>query len=408
MAWFGLVWPALLLNYFGQGGLLIDEPDAIENPFYGLAPSWALYPMLLLATAATVIASQAVISGAYSLARQAVHLGYLPRLEVRHTSAVEAGQIYVPVVNWLLLACVVALVIGFGSSSNLAAAYGIAVTGTMIVTTLLSYVVFRRYSRISPVMLVAVAAGFLVIDVAFFSANLLKIVQGGWFPILIAVLVWYVMSTWIQGRSVLLARISADALPIEHLLERLDKPPIRVARTAVYMTGNPGTVPRSLLHKACRFGADRGCPTRQRFPHRVGALWLHGRTRRACGSAGLPQLRPCRRSHGGFLLPEPGDSDRLEKAGFAAVARAAVHHSARDGRGCLQVFQDAAGSGGGTGYADRDMRGHSATCAAEGSKIARSRYRAWPSSWEWRQRLDSYPPWGRKSRIARGYMEAAL
>jgi KUP system potassium uptake protein len=248
MAWFGLVWPALLLNYFGQGGLLIVEPDAIENPFYRLAPAWALYPMLLLAASATVIASQAVISGAYSLTSQAVHLGYLPRLEVRHTSAIEAGQIYVPLVNWLLLAAVIALVVGFASSSNLAAAYGIAVTGTMIVTTLLSYVVFRRYSRISPVMLVAVAAGFLVIDVAFFSANLLKIVHGGWFPLLIAVLVWYVMSTWIQGRRVLLVRVSADALPIEHLLDRLDKPPIRVARTAVYMTSNPGTVPRSLLH----------------------------------------------------------------------------------------------------------------------------------------------------------------
>jgi KUP system potassium uptake protein len=248
MAWFGLVWPALLLNYFGQGGLLIAEPDAIENPFYRLAPGWALYPMLLLATSATVIASQAVISGAYSLASQAVHLGYLPRLEVRHTSASEAGQIYVPVVNWLLLSAVIAVVVGFGSSSNLAAAYGIAVTGTMIVTTVLSYVVFRRYSRTSPVMLVAIAAGFLVIDVAFFSANLLKIVQGGWFPLLIAALVWYVMSTWIQGRSVLLARISADALPIEHLLDRLDKPPMRVARTAVYMTSNPRTVPRALLH----------------------------------------------------------------------------------------------------------------------------------------------------------------
>jgi KUP system potassium uptake protein len=248
MAWFGLVWPALLLNYFGQGGLLIVEPDAIENPFYRLAPAWALYPMLLLAASATVIASQAVISGAYSLTSQAVHLGYLPRLEVRHTSAIEAGQIYVPLVNWLLLAAVIALVVGFASSSNLAAAYGIAVTGTMIVTTLLSYVVFRRYSRISPVMLVAVAAGFLVIDVAFFSANLLKVVHGGWFPLLIAVLVWYVMSTWIQGRRVLLVRVSADALPIEHLLDRLDKPPIRVARTAVYMTSNPGTVPRSLLH----------------------------------------------------------------------------------------------------------------------------------------------------------------
>jgi KUP system potassium uptake protein len=248
MAWFGLVWPALLLNYFGQGGLLLADPGAIENPFYRLAPEWALYPMLLLAAAATVIASQAVISGAYSLTSQAVHLGYLPRLEVRHTSAVEAGQIYVPVVNWLLLTAVIALVVGFGSSSNLAAAYGIAVTGTMIVTTLLGYVVFRRYGRVSSVTLVAIAGGFLVIDVAFFSANLLKIVHGGWFPLLVAALVWYVMSTWIHGRTALFTRRYGDALPIERLLDRSEKMPIRTARTAVYMTGDLSTVPPSLLH----------------------------------------------------------------------------------------------------------------------------------------------------------------
>ena len=248
LAWFGLVWPALLLNYFGQGGLLIVEPDAIENPFYRLAPEWALYPMLLLAAAATVIASQAVISGAYSLTSQAVHLGYLPRLEVRHTSAVEVGQIYVPMVNWLLLAAVIILVVGFRSSSNLAAAYGIAVTGTMIVTTLLGSVVFRRYGRVSPVTLVAVAAGFLVIDVAFFSANLLKIAHGGWFPLLIAALVWYVMSTWIQGRAALFIRRYGDALPIEKMLARSDKVPIRTARTAVYMTSDLSTVPPALLH----------------------------------------------------------------------------------------------------------------------------------------------------------------
>jgi KUP system potassium uptake protein len=248
LAWFGLVWPALLLNYFGQGGLLMVEPDAIENPFYRLAPEWALYPMLLLAAAATVIASQAVISGAYSLTSQAVHLGYLPRLEVRHTSAVEVGQIYVPMVNWLLLAAVIILVVGFRSSSNLAAAYGIAVTGTMIVTTLLGSVVFRRYGRVSPVTLVAVAAGFLVIDVAFFSANLLKIAHGGWFPLLIAALVWYVMSTWIQGRAALFIRRYGDALPIEKMLARSDKVPIRTARTAVYMTSDLSTVPPALLH----------------------------------------------------------------------------------------------------------------------------------------------------------------
>ncbi|WP_246472593.1 potassium transporter Kup [Azospirillum tabaci] len=246
--WFALVWPALILNYFGQGGLLIAHPEAIENPFYLLAPDWALIPLLLLATAAAVIAAQAVISGAFSLANQAVRLGYLPRLQVLHTSEAEIGQVYVPALNWLMLASVIALVLGFGSSTNLAAAYGIAVTGTMIVTTLLGYEVARRYGRMGKHLALLLVAGFLSMDLAFFGANLLKVLHGGWVPLLIAGLVWFMISTWIRGRATLHQRRFQDALPVADLLSRSERLPVRTARTAVYMTRDLTTVPAALLH----------------------------------------------------------------------------------------------------------------------------------------------------------------
>jgi KUP system potassium uptake protein len=248
IAWFGLVWPALLLNYFGQGGLLVTDPGAIENPFYLLAPDWLLAPLLLLATAATIIASQAVISGAYSLTHQAVRLGYLPRLEIRHTSAAEIGQVYVPLLNWLMLASIIILVLQFRSSSNLASAYGIAVTGTMMVTTILGYEVARRYSGMPPALVMALTSVSLVIDCAFFGSNLLKIAHGGWFPLAIAALVWFAMSTWIRGRAVLYDRRYSDALPVANLLERAEKLPVRAARTAVFLTRDLDTVPHALLH----------------------------------------------------------------------------------------------------------------------------------------------------------------
>ncbi|MBP2228303.1 KUP system potassium uptake protein [Azospirillum agricola] len=249
LAWFGLVLPSLLLCYFGQGALLLHEPDAIENPFYHLAPDWAQVPLLVLATAATVIAGQAVISGAYSVTLQAMHLRYLPRMEVRHTSEHEKGQIYMPQLNWLLLAGVIALVLSFQTSSNLAAAYGIAVTGTMVATTLLAYKVARSLGRWSLWQAGLALIVFLSIDGAFFFSNLIKVEEGGWFPLAVGAAVFLLMATWRRGREVVRARLAEDALPLDSLLERLKGGSIqRVPGTAVFLTGNPRGLPPGLLH----------------------------------------------------------------------------------------------------------------------------------------------------------------
>ncbi|HEY8249482.1 MAG TPA: potassium transporter Kup [Burkholderiales bacterium] len=249
IAWFGLVAPALVLNYFGQGALLMTEPAAVSNPFYLLLPGWALYPMVALATAATVIASQAVISGAFSITRQAVQLGFLPRMTIVHTSAREIGQIYIPSVNWVLCVVVIGAVVGFGSSSELAGAYGVAVTGTMLVDTLLTFFVIR-YAWRYPLWLCLFATGFfLVIDLAFFSATLLKINDGGWFPLVIASGVFLVMTTWRRGRERLLAHLQESSVPLEPFLKSLfAEPPHRVTGTAVYLTATPDVTPHALLH----------------------------------------------------------------------------------------------------------------------------------------------------------------
>jgi KUP system potassium uptake protein len=249
IGWFSLVAPALVLNYFGQGALLLSEPGAAANPFYLLVPDWALYPMVALATAATVIASQAVISGAYSITRQAVQLGFLPRMTIVHTSAREFGQIYIPSVNWLLCAMVIGAVIGFGSSSELAGAYGVAVTGTMLVDTLLTFFVLRFAWRY-PLWLCVFATGFfLVVDLAFFSATLLKINDGGWFPLVIAAGVFLVMTTWRRGRERLLAHLQESSVPLEPFLKSLfAEPPLRVPGTAVFLTATPDVTPHALLH----------------------------------------------------------------------------------------------------------------------------------------------------------------
>ena len=249
IAWFGLVLPGLLLNYFGQGALLLADPATVANPFYLLAPAWALYPMVVLATWATVIASQAVISGAFSLSAQAVQLGYLPRLTVRHTSAQTMGQIYAPAINWLLLAGVVLLVLGFQSSSNLAAAYGIAVSGTMAITAALAGLVARRRWGWPPALVVMVFGAFLVIDLTFLCANALKIFAGGWFPIVLAAAVFVLMSTWRRGREAMFERLYRGAPSLRSFLTSLSKrPPTRVPGTAVFLTANPDVVPRALLH----------------------------------------------------------------------------------------------------------------------------------------------------------------
>jgi KUP system potassium uptake protein len=249
IAWFSLVAPALVLNYFGQGALLMLRPQAVENPFYLLLPGWALYPMVVLATLASIIASQAVISGAYSLTKQAVQLGFLPRMTVVHTSAKEAGQVYIPSINWLLCAVVIAAVIGFGSSSRLAGAYGVAVTATMLVDTLLTFFVVR-YMWNYPLVLCIVATGFFgIIDLSFFSATLLKIADGGWFPLAIGACVFLTMTTWRRGREILFQRLEEGAVPLKGFLESLFKdPPHRVPGTAIFLTATPDAVPHALLH----------------------------------------------------------------------------------------------------------------------------------------------------------------
>ena len=248
IAWYLLVLPALVLNYFGQGALLIHDPSAIENPFFRMAPSWAALPLVILATAATVIASQAVISGAFSMSRQAIQLGFLPRMEIIHTSEHEMGQIYLPFINWMLMVFVIVLVLGFKTSSNLAAAYGVAVTGTMLISTILAALVMRllwnRRGRGTNIML----GVFLVVDLAFFAANLMKIPEGGWFPLAIGLLVFGVLTTWKQGRQRLLARLKADALPVKDFLASLSDRVPRVPGTAVFLTGMTEGVPIALLH----------------------------------------------------------------------------------------------------------------------------------------------------------------
>jgi len=248
IAWFGLVLPALLLNYFGQGALLMRHPEALDHLFFELAPDWALIPMIALATAATIIASQAVISGVFSLTQQAMQLGLLPRMTIRYTSETAIGQIYIPRVNWILMAGVIALVIGFGSSSNIAAAYGIAVTGAMTIDAGLAAIVAALIWKWNKWTAIAVFAALGLIDVAFFAANGLKIPDGGWFPLAMAVFAWFVITTWRRGRAVLYEKLHGSALPVDLFLSTMREAPLRVAGTAVFMTGDINTVPLALLH----------------------------------------------------------------------------------------------------------------------------------------------------------------
>jgi KUP system potassium uptake protein len=248
VAWFGLVLPALLLNYFGQGALVLEDPRAASNPFYGLAPAWSLYPMVALATAAAVIASQAMVSGAFSLTHQAIQLGYCPRLSVSHTSARESGQIYVAPVNWALMVAACALVLGFGSSANMSAAYGMAVSATMLITTfLLCVVAYRRWGWRWGTL--ALAAVLVPVDLAFFGANLLKLDDGGWFSLVVAAFGFALMSTWKRGRRVLRERLEETSLPLELFLPDLETSKLpRVPGAAVFLAGDPQGTPLALLH----------------------------------------------------------------------------------------------------------------------------------------------------------------
>ena len=247
-SWYAAVFPALVLTYFGQGAFLLDHPDGVANPFYLMAPGWAVWPLVLIATGATVIASQALISGAFSLTMQAVQLGYLPRMRILHTSETEPGQVYIPAINWALMVAAVGLVLGFKSSSGLAAAYGVAVAMTMVITTMLLFVVMREVWGWSGALAGAVVASFLTIDLAYFGANLFKVPDGGWFPLVVGLGIFTLMTTWKKGRELLADRQLRDDLPIERFVGSLARnAPARVPGTGIYMSSRVGATPPALL-----------------------------------------------------------------------------------------------------------------------------------------------------------------
>ncbi len=247
LSWFTAVFPTLILNYFGQGALLLGNPEAARHPFYAMVPAWAMWPTVLLATVATIIASQAVISGAFSLTRQAIQLGYLPRLKIRHTSATQIGQIYVAPINWMLMICTIALVIGFQSSSKLAAAYGVAVTSTMLITTILFFVVARKRWQWPLVWAASLAGIFFLVDVTFFMANISKVLHGAWFPLVIGAVFFMVMHTWAKGRHILAEQLHKIMPPVhQFIVDLTSNQPIRIDDEAVFLSGTPYTVPVAL------------------------------------------------------------------------------------------------------------------------------------------------------------------
>ncbi|WP_341893438.1 potassium transporter Kup [Variovorax sp. YR752] len=249
LAWFGLVMPALVINYFGQGAMLLAHPENVKNPFYEMAPTWALYPLIGLATAATVIASQALITAAFSVTKQAVQLGYLPRLRVLHTSVRQTGQIYLPFVNWGLYVCIVLAVVLFRSSSNLAAAYGIAVTIDMLITTTMTFFVIRYGWKYPWWLCVAATGFFFLVDFVYFAANIVKVFDGGWFPVVIGAAMFLLLMTWKQGRALMTERMRDDAIDLKSFLEAVFiSPPVRVEGTAVFLVSDQGSTPNALLH----------------------------------------------------------------------------------------------------------------------------------------------------------------
>jgi KUP system potassium uptake protein len=249
LAWFSLVLPALVVNYFGQGALLLEDASARVNPFFHLAPDWALYPMVVMSTTASIIASQAVISGAFSLSQQAIQLGYSPRFDIHHTSAHEKGQVYIPEINWMLMVATVGLVLGFESSTNLAAAYGIAVTTTMVITAILAFFVATERWGWPAWGAGLVVGAFLAVDLAFFGANVIKIEYGGWFPLLVAGLVYAVMTTWHTGRLLVVRRLADTEVPLSRFFDGVRvHPPVRVPGTGIFMTARPEGAPPILVH----------------------------------------------------------------------------------------------------------------------------------------------------------------
>jgi len=249
LAWFSLVMPALVINYFGQGAMLLEHPENVRNPFYEMAPQWGLYPLIALATGATVIASQALITAAFSVTKQAIQLGYLPRLRITHTSVKETGQVYVPFINWALYGCIVLAVVVFGSSSKLASAYGIAVTIDMLITTTMTFFVIRYGWKYPWWVCIAATGFFFVVDMVYFSANIVKVFDGGWFPVAIGGVMFMLMMTWKQGRYLMRERLRDDAIDLKSFLEAVFvSPPTRVSGTAVFLVSDQGITPNALLH----------------------------------------------------------------------------------------------------------------------------------------------------------------
>ncbi len=247
-AWFLIVLPCLLMNYFGQGAMMLQNPEAAKSPFYFLAPDWALYPMVVISTLATVIASQALISGAFSITQQALQLGFLPRVRIIHTSQEERGQIYIPQLNWLLFIGTIMLVLSFKTSSNLAAAYGIAVTSTMVITTILAFVAMTKLWKWSVPLAIMISVFFIVIDLAFWGANLLKILHGGWVPLVIGMVIYTIMTTWSWGRKILLRKIEEETQPIENFIDEvMSVRLVTTPGTAIYMSSNPKGTPPALV-----------------------------------------------------------------------------------------------------------------------------------------------------------------
>ena len=366
IAWFGLVLPALLLNYFGQGALLLSNPQAAEQPFFLLAPDWALFPLVGLATAAAIIASQALISGAFSLTRQAIQLGYCPRLDIEHTSSHEIGQVYVPQVNWALMVSTIAIVIGFGSSTALAAAYGIAVTLTMVITAVLLHVVAIERWRWPAAVAFAVTGVFLTVDLAFFGANALKIAHGGWLPLVIGTLLFTLMTTWKRGRQIVAQRLTARAVPLEDFMARVEAsragPGARhggvhdgaATRHAARARPQPALQQgpaRARRHAdghhpagAARAGrrADHRPTARPRRFRRRRPLRFHGGSERPGGARARARMRPRVGQGGRDVLSGTGDADCDSRAWHGDVARTAVRVDGAKCRAGDGVFQASA------------------------------------------------------------------
>jgi KUP system potassium uptake protein len=378
-AWALFVMPALVLNYFGQGALILADPSAVKNPFYLLAPAWGLLPLVMLATCATVIASQAVISGAFSLTRQAIQMGYCPRLTITHTSERQIGQIYIPFINWALLIAVILLVIGFRSSSNLAGAYGIAVTLAMLIDSISLFVVMRRLWRWPTALATVIAVPFFVIDVAFLASNSLKIPEGGWFPILSGIVVFTVLTTWKRGRAILMKRLSDDAMPLDLFIQSVEaSPPTRVEGTAIFLTSSLNSVPP---RTAAQPEAQQSAARAYRVPDRRDRRRSDGAGRRtlrgqAAGLRFLPDHRALRlqgrpghpgtprrvrtprirlRHDGDVVLRVAGNADSHRGPRHGALAREAVRVDVQERDQGVGLLPHSVQSRRGTGHAGRAL-----------------------------------------------------